>query len=515
MKVVIAALLLLLNLSSIHVQSQKRIITHPFLGWTAIADQLHFAAIELELVGQNTNLLSNKLAPTDAVRIKVIKPRGFGEMDGKVNFGIGVLIKEALTDSVLYQVYDIYQNQESVEAEMLDYLSLKFNPDPTDPIGKVYLIEARFFDKNSPAEVLVKLPVEVAEKSDAIANVENYSSWSIPPSVRIMGQQRAVEGAAILLANNALSTLEVPFKSKLTFQLPKGTAAAKYYYSFTDTAGTVVATSTGVSKKGLIVFELADLPQAPLLLTLKAETPEGRFGFSEWFFITNTFLTEKQRTDFFAIHLQRARQLQEGGHTKDAQQVYYTARMFRPETAKGQYDLAWLANEIALYKQALSILDELIKTSPDLIPEYYQERVYANKKLKNTEAVVADYRTLSDKFQNNANWLYEIGYYYNELKLAQKAVAPLREALDRAPYNYKINYELAYTLKVLGKPKEALKYFIAAEQMGNDVVSDMLFIHKGDCYRALNNNNTACRQYQIAKEKGVRVATERLRESCN
>jgi hypothetical protein len=154
----------------------------PFLKWKAVSHLMDYAKITIEPTGGSGTLLSNHISNRQSVVIKLEKPKGFVELNGKIFFGLGVQVINVGTNKEVLNVEDIYESNEGVSAELLQNLSLRFSPDSTAKPFDVYLVKARFFDKKSKGEVLVEIPFSIQENSDITASTHNYSSWSLSPS---------------------------------------------------------------------------------------------------------------------------------------------------------------------------------------------------------------------------------------------------------------------------------------------------------------------------------------------
>lgn len=166
-----------------HSIAQVSVETHPFLKWKATSKSMSYAKITIEPAGGNGTLLSNQITATQGVVIKLEKPTGFLEEDGKIFFGLGVTVTNLKTNEEEMNIADIYGSNEGVSADLLQNLSLRFSPDTSAKPLDSYLVKALFFDKKSDAQVLIEIPFVIQEHSDISFSIHNYSSWSMSPEL--------------------------------------------------------------------------------------------------------------------------------------------------------------------------------------------------------------------------------------------------------------------------------------------------------------------------------------------
>ncbi len=384
---------------------------------------------------------SNQISNRQGVVIKLEKPEGFAESEGKIFFGLGVQVINIGLDKEMLNIEDIYESNEGVDAELLQNLSLKFSPDTTANPFDVYLVKARFFDKKSAAEVLIEIPFSIRENSDISFSTHNYSSWSASPSCKLIGQSLDLEGSEIQLDGKPLGKLHFSAKSKLSFKVETSKFQQKNYsshYYFTDSQGNTVSEVEQALPKdwnGKLDFELPELVQnQPYLLTASVESESGRMGFSEWIFYTGEeeAMNSKQKEEFSEMFLKIARRLNVSKSSRDALQVLNNAIFYNPENAQSFYEKGYAYNELNRTESAVTALENALKINPNYL-EARQELAYTLKKQKKYELAIAQYEKVLEIHPNHYKSYYELGWLANEMKNYAEAVKFLDKAVEAEP----------------------------------------------------------------------------------
>lgn len=132
-------------------------------------ERIEIYAGELE----NSFLISNEIANKSNIVFKIIKPIGFRQNEeDKILFGTDFAFYEQ--DRLIYQSEDLYKDDYTgVDAEMLKSLKLTVSLDNLQE-NTEYSLLARFFDKQSNAEISISLPFVIKPKTRT-DNILNYS----------------------------------------------------------------------------------------------------------------------------------------------------------------------------------------------------------------------------------------------------------------------------------------------------------------------------------------------------
>ncbi|MFT5619409.1 MAG: tetratricopeptide (TPR) repeat protein [Arenicella sp.] len=439
---------------------QVSVERNPFLKWKATSHLMEYAKVSIEPVGGNGTLLSNQISNKQGVIIKLEKPKGFVESEGKIFFGLGVRVINVGLDKEVLNVEDIYESNEGVSAELLQNLSLRFSPDTTAKPFDIYLVKARFFDKKSDGEVLIEIPFSIRKNSDISFSTHNYSSWSISPSYKLIGQNLPLEESEIQLDGNSLNQLHFSSDSKLSFKVDVSKFQQKNYssyYYFTDSKGNTVSEAGQAfpeSWNGKLDFELPkSLQTEPYLLTVSVESASGRMGFSEWFFYTGEekSLNSKQKEEFSEVFMKIAKRLNVSKNSRDALQVLDNAISYNPNNAQAFYEKAWANNELNRAGMAETNLKNALKVNPNYLAAD-QELAYTYKKQKKYELAIAQYEKIVETHPNHYKSYYELGWLANEMKQYDRAVEVLSKAIELNINNFYQPYsERVLANKRLGK----------------------------------------------------------------
>ena len=447
-----------------------------------------------------------------------------------------------------------------------------------------------FFDKKGTGKIVIELPLIITESTDAADKLVASANFTNFPSYQSFGQNLQAKQTKILRNNTAINSLDLGKKDILKFQ-----ADLKAFKDKPNKVTAVIHQQDGTT----IMTDNSELPAnwdgtynfklpkntaiGAYLFSISIESPTGKQGFSEWFFLRDGDTpASEEKIDFGSLLYLKAYQQHAQKHYKEtllrlentllyhpesidalflkgdaanqlkrypvAQEAfkkvtiadsknfdawfglatafremrdydnalagYRICTKLKPEHYFSHYYAGWVYNELERFEDALPYLNTAIELNLTSLKKPYFERIRANKKLKNFDAVIQDFQTLAEVDPANPDFPYQIGYYLIEQKKYEEAVTALTQSIEIDLYSYAPVFERAYAYKYLGKYELAIADFQKAIELGNGKEPAQVYLLLGDCQMALKQRVEACANYQKAADKNVKGAKKKLADLC-
>lgn len=156
----------------------------------------------------------------------------------------------------------------------------------------------------------------------------------------------------------------------------------------------------------------------------------------------------------------------EGKQYDDALAAYTKAVELKP-TANAYYHIGWIHNDRNEFEQAISALDQSIRTSPNN-PLAWFEVGYANRNLKRFDKALNAYRRAIALKPDYAAAYYEIGWIHNDQGQYAQAVEALTQATRLRTDYAEAHLELGYAYYGLNRLPEAVQEYGVAIRLKPD-----------------------------------------------
>jgi tetratricopeptide (TPR) repeat protein len=425
---------------------QTTVERNPFVKWKAVAKDLKYSKISFELLVSSGELLSNKISATESVVIKAAEPEGFVEVDGVVSFGIGVKVSKQGSNEPALDVNDIYKTNQTVDPKMLKSLTLKFSPSEDAQLGDVFLVTVRFFDKYGNGEIIIDVPFEISEKTDASNAIEQYTNRNFKPSYAIIGHNMPVTNALLITNDEELSKFDLLTKDKLYFKpnLAKNITGDKIIQlAITSSEGETTFEKVEnylPDSEGRVAIDFpASTPAGCYLVTVSVESQIGKIGFSEWFYISDAEISQNGREEMANLLKNEALRQMRAKNSREAIDILTNAAHYLPNNIEILFAQGYAYNELGKYVEAIDVLQKI--TEQDVTNfDVWNEMAWAYKKIKDFEKSTACYVRCTALRPNHYMVHYNTGWNYNELKKYKEALPYLDKAVLLNPASYKQPY---------------------------------------------------------------------------
>ncbi len=461
------ALYLTLFLAPFFCMAQRSISSDPFLKWTCASNVLTYSTIEYDI--DYGTMQSNNIDATTSIKIKVHKPRGFKEIDNLIYFGLSLLILDAQTDTVVYEIKDLYADEkQGVDPSILSNLNVSITPDLK---CANFTLKIRIFDKKGEGDIRLNSPFNLVKSTDASSNTNYFSKWNSEPNYCILGQGIDANNSQLKTVNGGLQSLEFNRKDQLYFQTDLSKFKSNSYlfsYSLHDLNGKIIVTQSGSYTSawdGKTNFDLpTDLAQKPYLLTFVVENKIGRIGTSQLLhYKTKKELSAEEKIQFALLFNQLALQELADEAPRNAAQIMNNALAYAPTSIDVLLSSAKIFSNETIGKEDIAL--ELLKTADSLYP-------------------------------NNIKILNELGLSYSSANQPNNAIITYKRciALDKLNSNYYA--QIAQCYRNDSKNVEALAYLDTCIQYNQDTTNSEIYLKRIEINTTLEKYSEVINDYK-------------------